>query len=108
MQDLNWEVVSGIRTTRKKVQEPPIYITKNLSLYNRAVSCGEAYWRGRRALEDDQGHAIVATAPHAPRPPPLLICIYAASPPSAMSTPYSREAALANDHRQAVNARWLK
>ena len=29
MQDLNWEVVSGIRTTRKKVQEPPIYITKN-------------------------------------------------------------------------------
>ena len=57
MQDLNWEVVSVIRTTWKKVQEPPIYITKNLSLYNRAVSCGEAYWRGKRALEDDRGHA---------------------------------------------------
>jgi hypothetical protein len=111
MQDLNWEVVSAIRANRKKAQEP-IYITKNLFLYiiARYRSCGEAYWRGRRALEDDLGHAVVATAPrrHAPRPPPLLICIYAASPPSAMSTPYSREAALVNDHRQAVNARRLK
>ena len=110
MQDVNWEVVSAIRANRKEVQEP-FYITKNFSLIiARYRSCGEAYWRGRRALEDDLGHAIFATAPrrHAPRPPPLLICIYAASPPSAMSTPYSREAALANDHRQAVNARWLK
>ena len=111
MQDLNWEVVSAIRANRKKAQEP-IYITKNLFLYiiARYRSCGEAYWRGRRALEDDLGHAVVATAPrrHAPRPPPLLICIYAASPPSAMSTPYSREAALANDDRQAVNARWRR
>ena len=111
MQDLNWEVVSAIRANRKKAQEP-IYITKNLFLYiiARYRSCGEACWRGRRALEDDLGHAVVATAPrrHAPRPPPLLICIYAASPPSAMSTPYSREAALANDHRQAVNARWRR
>ena len=108
MQDVNWEVVSAIRANRKEVQEPPIYITKN-SLYNR--SCGEAYWRGRRALEDDLGHAIFATAlrqHHAPRPQPLMICIYATRPPNAMSTPYSREAALANDHRQAVNARWLK
>ena len=110
MQDLNWEVVSAIRANRKKVQEHLHH--KKLCLYIIAQyrSCGEACWRGRRALEDDLGHAVVATAPrrHAPRPPPLLICIYAASPPSAMSTPYSREAALANDHRQAVNARWRR
>ena len=56
MQDLNWEVVSAIRANRKKAQEP-IYITKNLFLYiiARYRSCGEAYWRGRRALKDDHG-----------------------------------------------------
>ena len=110
MQDLNWEVVSAIRANRKKAQEP-IYITKNLFLYIIARSWGEACWRGRRALEDDLGHAIFATAlrqRHAPRPQPLMICIYAARQPNAMITPYSREAALVNDHRQAVNARRLK
>ena len=59
MQDLNWEVVSAIRANRKEVQEP-FYITKNFSLIiARYRSYGEAYWRGRRALEDDHGHAIL-------------------------------------------------
>ena len=111
MQDLNWEVVSAIRANRKKVQEHLHH--KKLCLYIIAQyrSCGEACWRGRRALKDDHGDASVATAPrqrHAPHPPPLFICIYAASPPNAMSTPNVREAALANDQRQAVNARWRR
>ena len=104
MQDLNWEVVSAIRANRKEVLEP-FYITKNSRQLRRGLLAGY------NLLKEDQRHAIFATAPrqrHAPRLPPLLICIYATSPPSAMSTPYSREAALANDHRQAVNARWRR